>query len=358
LATPNKQQLYEKAKVLWIQDQYRNGSPELANINPEYSELLENGYLHTARSMLMSHNPHVVVIEKSKSEKQEKLTLDEHFLVDVEELLRTGCFISGGKGSTKTNLAKIFAEKLMKLGYVVKVFDISRAWLKSSIPFFVEIKNNYSLNFELYESLVFDLSQLVPKDIKHFISQVLAEEWLKQVNIPEDNRKCIVYIFEEVQILIPQGRLRSNEAQQILRLLTSGRNYDLSSIAITQRPALTDTSVFELCFQKYFARMNGENDLRKVASYIGFDRAKELENLRLGEFIYDKGSETKKISTIEFKPKTVPTKLNNISQSLPKQEITTTTRENDITLEGLAKLGMFLLWIVVVLVCLTQMRGF
>jgi len=108
--------------------------------------------------------------------------------------------------------------------------------------------------------------------------------------------------------LTPQGHLRSNEAQQILRLMTTGRNYNLGYIAITQRPALCDTSVFELTFQKYFARMNGENDLRKVANYIGA-KAYDLEKLRLGEFFYDKGTKTKWITTKEFKAKTKPQAL-------------------------------------------------
>ncbi|MDH5665718.1 MAG: hypothetical protein OEY10_05420, partial [Nitrosopumilus sp.] len=119
MGTPNKQQIYEKARELWYQDQHRNGCSELAQINPEYSELLENGYVHSARTMLMSSNPNVVVIEKNAKSEKEELTLDDHFLVDIEELLRSGCFIVGGKGTTKSNMAKIIADKLRKLGYVV-----------------------------------------------------------------------------------------------------------------------------------------------------------------------------------------------------------------------------------------------
>ena len=105
----------------------------------------------------------------------------------------------------------------------------------------------------------------------------MAKEWDMQVSLTETQRKWIIYVFEETQMLTPQGSLRSNEAQQVLRLMTTGRNFKLGYIAVTQRAALCDTSVFELTFQKYFARMNGENDLRKVANYIGA-KAYDLEN--------------------------------------------------------------------------------
>jgi len=234
------------------------------------------------------------------------------FEIDVNEALRSGVFICGGKGTTKTNLAKIITDKLLRLGYVVKVFDISKAWLKSSIPYVYEITMNIRMDTSLYRSVIFDLSRLLPKDAKRFISLILAAEWDMQVRLTEQQRRWIVYVFEETQMLTPQGHLRSNEAQQILRLMTTGRNYNLGYIAITQRPALCDTSVFELTFQKYFARMNGENDLRKVANYIGA-KAYDLEKLRLGEFFYDKGSETKWITTEEFKAETVPQVLSTSS---------------------------------------------
>jgi len=57
--------------------------------------------------------------------------------------------------------------------------------------------------------------------------------------------------------------------------------------------------------------MDGQNDLRKMASYIGFKRARQLQKLKLGEFFYDMGSKTEWISTKESKsgnkPKSLPT---------------------------------------------------
>jgi len=320
MTTPTKQEIENKARELYFKaerDQY---------ITPTKVELVESGYTYEAKSQLMRNqekhevmayleqmaNENGYTLLKQKPSKLAKQIKPSDFEIDVNEALRSGVFICGGKGATKTNLAKIITDKLLRLGYVVKVFDISKAWLKSSIPYVVEITNNIRMNINLYRSVMFDLSRLLPKDAKRFISLILAAEWDMQVRLTEQQRRWIVYVFEETQMLTPQGHLRSNEAQQILRLMTTGRNYNLGYIAITQRPALCDTSVFELTFQKYFARMNGENDLRKVANYIGA-KAYDLEKLRLGEFFYDKGSETKWITTEEFKAETVPQVLSTSS---------------------------------------------
>jgi hypothetical protein len=104
--------------------------------------------------------------------------------------------------------------------------------------------------------------------------------------------------------------------------MTTGRNFDLGFVAVTQRAALTDTSVFELSFQRYFSRMDGENDTKKVSKYIGKENARQLQNLRLGEFFYDFGTETKLIKTEEFRSKTKPSRVQvktQIAQKEPDQ---------------------------------------
>ncbi len=258
------------------------------------------------RSYIEQEARRLSLIDESELEEPSNLQ------IDFEEALRSGVFICGGKGTAKSNLAITIADKLMRKGVIVKVFDISRVWLKSSIPRVFELGIDALVNVGIYDSAVFDLSRLTPKIAKEFIAKLLESEWNRQIGIPEEERKTIVYVFEEVQSLIPQGQLRSDEAQYLLRLLSAGRNFKLGYIAITQRAALTDTSVFELSFQRYFSRMDGQNDLKKVSNYIGSEKARQLQSLRLGEFFYDKGIETKLIKTGVFrsnsKPNLVPAK--------------------------------------------------
>ena len=329
-------------------------------ITPEVEELKENGIWKEARDSLMrsEDSEYRTYIEKAATElgliyegtELAKQTKPYPFEIDIQEALRSGVFISGGKGTTKTNLAKIIADRMLQLGHTVKALDISKAWLKSSIPHFYEVKSLYIPDIDFYKSIVYDLSRLTPKELKKFIAKFLEKEWNQQIAIPEHRRKWIIYVFEECQMLVPQGSLRSNEAQQTLRVMTSGRNFNIGYVALTQRPALTDASVFELSFQRYFARMDGENDKHKVAQYIG-SLAEKLEDLSLGEFFYDFGRTTKWIHTEEFKPQTKPRSLE--IPSMPKPSIPTQLKPKHYDNgKSLSSIVLLLIWLVIVWIAL------
>jgi hypothetical protein len=53
MQTPTHSEIIERARQLYAEDCFRKGCPELANVNPEISELAENGFLSAARSELM-----------------------------------------------------------------------------------------------------------------------------------------------------------------------------------------------------------------------------------------------------------------------------------------------------------------
>lgn len=311
MTTPTKNEIIERAFAI-----HHSRNHSISSINPEVSELKESGTYEEAKRELMrsEDSEYQTYIEKEAarlgliSDKVEGEVCG--FEIDIEELVRSGLSIAGGKGTAKSNLAMIIADKLLRKGFVVKVFDISRVWeKKSSVPNLIQVKNDSSLRIDLYQSTIFDLSRLTPKACKDFISKVLQLEWNYQLDVAEEERKTIIYVFEEVQFLVPQGSLRSNEAQYVLRLMTTGRNFQLGYIGITQRPALSDTSVFELSFQRYFSRMDGQNDIKKVSNYVGAEKAGQLQNLRLGQFYYDRGAETKLIETEEFKSRVKPSKV-------------------------------------------------
>lgn len=357
MTTPKREQIKKRAFEINAQ---RNHN--ISSITPEVSELQESGiYEQAKRDLMTSETTQYRSYIESEARalgliedriQLEKQTKPYDFEIDLNEVKRSGVFICGGKGTTKTNLARIIVDKFLSCGYVVKVFDISKAWLKSSLPQFYEVKGTHRIDIDIYQSVIYDLSRLTPKHVKKFITNVLAREWKIQVDLEEHQRKWIVYVFEEVQSLIPQGSLRSNEAQVVLRLLTSGRNYNLGFVAITQRPALTDTSVFELCFQRYFARLDGQNDKTKVANYIGA-KAYDLEKLKLGEFFYDKGDQTKWIQTEEFKAKMKPKKL-EISQSLLELEpIKKKMQHNDNT-KAISSIVLLLIWLAILYIALRR----
>jgi len=354
MTTPKTEDVIAKAFEL-----HHKRNCSISAINPEVEELKESGIYAEARNELMRNSEASEYRSYIESEAISLGLIDEDiqlakqtkpylFQIDIQEALRSGVFVSGGKGQCKSNLGITIADKMLKLGYTVKALDISQAWLKSSIPYVYEVESVFVPKLSTYQSVVYDLSKLTPKEIKNFIAKFLAKEWNQQIAIPEHKRKWIIYVFEECQILTPQGSLRSNEAQQTLRLMSSGRNYNLGFIAITQRPALTDTSVFELTFQKYFARMNGENDVRKVSQYIG-SLAYDLEKLKLGEFMYDKGSVTKWITTKEFKPQTKPRKLSMPNLSIPQ---TTQPKPKPTNTKALSSIALLLIWLLILWIAL------
>lgn len=304
MTTPTKLEIYEKALELYVEHCYRSGNPKLADLTPEYNELTESGFVQTARSELMTN------LERKHQEwlHNEDDLMAKSFMVDLKEGLKSGIFVSGGKQTGKTNLVKKIANEYIKFGCIVKVFDVSRAWLKSSLPYYQTI-NTKNLLLDFDSSVVYDLSTLYSEQIKQFIAKVIDIEFRHQVQTPEDKRKWRVYIFEEGQILVPANRLRSTEAQAVLRLMTVGANYKIAYVLITQRPVTVDTTALELCYQKYFGRCDGDNDLKKIRNWVGKENLKELPNLKLGQFIYDMGSTTEKIETDLFKPTQIPKPL-------------------------------------------------
>ena len=354
LTTPTRNEIIAKAFEIHAKRNYN-----ISNITPEVEELKENGDIKRTRDRLMrseasEYRSYIESEARTLGLINEDIQLAKQlkpypFEIDIGEAKRSGVFIAGGKGTTKTNLAKVIVDRLLKLGCIVKVLDVSTAWLNSQIPYVYEAETDYVPETELYQSVLYDLSNLTPKDVKSFIAKFLAVEWKKQRAIPKHKRKWIIYVFEETQMLTPQGGLRSNEAQQTLRLMSSGRNIELGFIAITQRPALADTSVFELSFQRYFARMDGENDKNKVAQYIG-SLAEKLEDLNLGEFFYDFGRTTKWIYTEEFKPKTKPRRLQTVST--PKPSVPIQLRPKQSTKTSLSGIALLVIWLCILWICL------
>lgn len=335
LAMPKHKQIVQKAVEMWRQDRIRANDPSF-DIIPELCELKEEGYISSARSMLMRNK------YRNYRENKDYLENIEGLRFDIQEGKRTGTCIIGSKGCGKTNLAKLLADIYMKEGCYVKVFDISQQWLTSSISKYVEVKLEHNASLNLSESIVFDLSRLYPMQAKEIIANLIGKEFLMQVNVPKEQRRTIIYFLEECQMLLPQGHLRSKEAQEILRLMSVGRNFSLGYVALTQRAALMDTSVFELSFQKYFGRCDGQNDKRKIQNYVE-DRVTELERLEIGEFLYDVGSKTQKIDTPRFESKIRPMQVETYPAEKAKSRATSKNEIGVAEVFGLASAFVFVI---------------
>jgi len=165
--------------------------------------------------------------------------------------MANGVFISGTSGSGKTNLAFHFAEKLMQQDINVFVLDPSQAWENSSIPTILRVPQPTQpmrIGWKA-EPIVFDISLLYVKDQRRFTEQFCQAVFTAAVN--GFNPKTFIW-FEDAQIYVPNHALISNKNQETLRLITTGRNYNIRFGLITQFPSMVDKTCVKMCKQRYF----------------------------------------------------------------------------------------------------------
>lgn len=247
---------------------------------------------------------------------------------DISLALKRGVFVSGGKGSGKTNLMKIIVDYLMtqtvpsnrivtkgdSRKVVVKVIDPSQAWYGSSLPYYQVVTYekfvNREIDIPLHVSMLYDTSRLIPADQKLFIGNLLGATFDYIVDNPIPI--WIYFILEESQMIFPSGSLRALWAQEGLRALTVGRNYDETIGSLTQFPATVSTNLIKAVGLSYFGVAWEENDIRKLQRFVKWRRPRcdaVFPKLDVGEFIFlhiGKGAKAFRIKTPEFKPKTKP----------------------------------------------------
>lgn len=193
MTTPKRAEILEKALELYAKDQYRNGCEQLAEITPEYSELAESGYISTAMSELMRDNPsHAVQEWQDYDAETENL---EGFKFDTREAMNTTTFISGSRGTGKSDTAMYAVDQLKNEGIICVAFDSSLDWIRrSSISRYVTLRP-YSILEVPMESTIFDISLLTPMEQQKIVEHFSEKLFTYQLN---SNKKYYI-IFEECQ---------------------------------------------------------------------------------------------------------------------------------------------------------------
>jgi energy-coupling factor transporter ATP-binding protein EcfA2 len=297
MTTANKAQIVQKAIEIWKNDLYKHGYDQLAQNNPTEEELSENGFIQTAKSMLMRDN-HKAYVES------EFVDVPQDFYFDVELGLEQGTFVSGGRGCGKSSLTKTMVDVFLKQGYVIKVFDNSQTWRRSSIANLAIIKPYGKFEPQYDQSYVFDISMLSLEQQKSFIENIVDNDFNYTASLNENERNWRIYVFEEAELLIGTY----DHSKTILRLVATGRNLKLSHIAVAQRFAMVSTNLISLCGQLYLGMMHEQNDLKKAYNWLG-NNTKELRKLDVGEFVrYSKGNVAKMTAELfatETKPKLI-----------------------------------------------------
>ena len=214
------------------------------------------------------------------------------FQFDANEAMKTGFYVSGTTGCGKSDIAMYCLDAIAKLGVTCFTFDPTQDWIQryhfprvtfkvfnSSAP----IRND--LSSVILSDTVFDISNLTilqTQEVAETFSEML---YRRQASISPERRRRYFVLFEEASNIFPQGSLRAKALQNVVRLLTQGRNYGIRMGLVTQFAAMLDKNALRYCRQRYFGWTDEYNDYKYLKNFLG-DDAEQLKYLEAGEFLY------------------------------------------------------------------------
>ncbi len=222
-----------------------------------------------------------------------ELSPPKSFSFDFEEALKTGFYTSGTTGCGKSDIGMYCADVLRHNGVTVIVFDPSKDWMtRYPIPYVVNFKVNSSakpLNGDLssvkLKDAIFDVSNLTTLQFQELADQFCWLLYKHQAELPPEARSKYFVIFEEAQIVLPEGAMRAKRLQNVVRLATVGRNFGVRIGVITQFAAMVDKSALRYMGQRFFGWTDEWNDVQRISTMVG-DEAEKLKYFKSGEFLY------------------------------------------------------------------------
>lgn len=223
------------------------------------------------------------------------------FPFSLEEATKTNTLITGANASGKTLLACNIASLLKRVGQVVVIDNVGVWKQKSDIPFYYSVSyRNCPYPLFRNESIIYDTSRLRSTEQKLFVDTVTLELWNRQL---ENNSVRTWLILEEGQLYL--RNIRGQVAEDILRVMSAGRNHKIRSIVISPDLALIDPAIIRLCGQRYHGRLSiEENSKRKFRAYYGKDwQYSATHDLETGLFLHVVNDTLKIVKIPEFKSK-------------------------------------------------------
>ena len=342
LTTPNRKAILELAKQNWHNDRAKNGDPAF-NIEPELNELQESGYLSVAQSELM-RDTHRSAIES------DFIDYPNEFSININELMKGNALVLGSRGIGKSDVGMRIAEKAMSNDMICVTFDPSQDWQnRSSIPSFQTLRNSFVTTIPI-ESTVYDISLLSPREHQHVVESFSEKLFRQQAETP--NRKKYLIVFEESHTYFPQGCMRAKAYQNTVKLLSVGRNLDISCLLISQFASMLDKfAIKHSVSQAYLGFTKEFNDLKYLKSLLG-SNVEQLTKLNDGEFLYLTRNSLQKI---QIEPYNSTTPKTEISTKIPQLEpIQQLPKQNNA--QAISTLIVALIWFIAVLLMLSQGR--
>jgi len=305
MTTPNRKAIIEKAVELWRADQFKSGSMQLAQLNPEIEELREGGYLSSAQSELMRDSSKAESVEWENY--NENLENSNDFTVDIKQLFESGGLILGSKHTGKSDLAMQISDQAMQKNAIVVVFDPSLDWItRSSIKQYLKVEPYSNLDIPS-ESVIYDVSLLSPNQ-----QQAIVERFSKSLfeyQVKTLNRKEYLVIFEESHTYFYQNVMRSKNAVNSVRMLSVGRNVEICCLLISQFASMLDKfAIKHSVSQIYLGFTKEPNDLKYLKQFLGSE-VQQLTKLNDGEFIYLTRNNLSKIQIEPYENHTIKTRI-------------------------------------------------
>lgn len=329
MTTPKRDAILQKARALYVEDCYKRGCPELADVNPEDSELAESGFVAVAKTELMTNT-------ETKNEQWLNAETSE-FEFDAKEGMATTTFIGGSRGTGKSDIAMMICDKLENEGVICIVFDSSTDWIKRS-GVRQYLKADPLLDLPIPEgSVIVDMSTLTP-----LVQQGCVERFCKQLfEFQLYSTKRFYLVLEEAQLFFPLNSLRSLKTQNTMRILTVGRNFNVSVCAISQFPAVIDAELRKHAGQLFIGYSAEPNTIKYWRGMIG-EHAEKLKELQNGQFVYFNRNKIS-LTEIESYDSAVPKRQITIAVPQPAPTPNEPMRQQEqISLTAVLRLGMLI----------------
>jgi hypothetical protein len=341
---PKKNEVIQKARELYVEHCYKSGTPELADVNPEDSELVESGFYSSALSSLMTSEKRKYAEYMNGSE---DLPI-EPFSFNVSEAMQTTTFISGSRGVGKSDVSMRIVDQLTSEGIICVAFDSSMDWLKrSSISRYVTIKPYSDLKIPDQNTII-DMSMLTPNQQQAIVERFCEKLFQHQIETQCGSRFYVV--FEESQIFFPLNSLRSKNAQNSMRILTIGRNINTSICAISQFPSLIDKELVKNAQQIYIGTTSETNAVQYWRGILG-KNADQLKDLQNGEFFYYCRNKLGKIQIEAYESQTPKTHI-----AIPQPTLTPIAIKQNNNAQAISSLIVAFMWFFAIVLAL-QGRG-
>jgi len=274
---------------------------------------------------------------------------------DTTEAMKSGVYASGTTGVGKSDILMEIADKLMKEGVIVVVFDPTQDWQnRSSIQQWQ--KPNLSFLPISHTSIIYDLSGMTSNRMQEMIEDFCNR--IMYIKAHEKNFPKFFLIFEEAHTYFPQGCMTAKRCQNTVKMMTQGRNFGVRFACITQFASLIDKNAMRYMRQRYFGSTDEPNDVEYIKRFFPKKNQEDINvtlgTLQAGQFIYKNGNKTELVQIQPFKSETKPQEIVSSNPSPAPPSIINKPHSNGATAKAMATIIVAILWFLAIVYAISH----